>query len=551
MSDRIVQSDPGPHMPAFSASRFGLLALLILVELAALALAYQFMADIECTATGAYGACRLLRSMVARALVVMAIAGLLAWARPNARHIVMTALSGGQTRWLAVHFIGVAIMFLPLLLYPGPALAASFGQVSALWLLGTALTLTGLALWLTGPAGWRKAARTLGPAGFAILLGAALVPDIVQLSQPLWDIQALTGLTLFGVTGLLFQIDQTAFLDIPQAIVGLDGFSVRIASQCSGIEGAALIAIFGSLYAGLFWRDIRPGRFFLVVMPLAIFASWVLNIIRITMLVLIGARISPELAINGFHSHAGWLFFCLIALAIIWVIQTLPWLHRTKRAAHSLPKLRDDPSAALILPFAVFMASGMIASAFWPHPDIGYPFRMALMLAVLWPFRRQYWQMIRGVDPLSLSAGLLIGLAWAYMARGPSDAGMALAGALSGMSAAGFIFWVFCRLIGTSFIVPLIEELFFRGFILARIDQAGQNRAPTWHATALRLFAVVFSTVLFAALHGRWLAAALAGLIFALLYLRRGKVWHAVQAHMAANLTIGIWALAAGDFSLI
>ena len=84
--------------------------------------------------------------------------------------------------------------------------------------------------------------------------------------------------------------------------------------------------------------------------------------------------------------------------------------------------------------------------------------------------------------------------------------------------------------------------MFFRGYVLQRIDRGGMM---------LRILAIAVSSALFAALHGRWIAAGLAGLVFALVMLRRGKVGDAVQSHLAANLVVALWALAQFDFALI
>jgi len=98
------------------------------------------------------------------------------------------------------------------------------------------------------------------------------------------------------------------------------------------------------------------------------------------------------------------------------------------------------------------------------------------------------------------------------------------------------------RLIGTVLLIPVVEEMFFRGYILARLDRGGM----VW-----RIIAVVASSLLFAALHGRWLAAGIAGVIFALVMLRRGRVTDAVVAHMVANAVVAAAALLMLDFSLI
>ena len=88
-------------------------------------------------------------------------------------------------------------------------------------------------------------------------------------------------------------------------------------------------------------------------------------------------------------------------------------------------------------------------------------------------------------------------------------------------------------------LVPLVEEAFFRGYVLARLDGPGWRRAA----------AILVSAALFALLHDRWLAAFLSGIVFSLVMLRRGRLGDAVAAHAAANLVLAARAVARGDWA--
>ncbi len=71
---------------------------------------------------------------------------------------------------------------------------------------------------------------------------------------------------------------------------------------------------------------------------------------------------------------------------------------------------------------------------------------------------------------------------------------------------------------------------------------------------ALRLkwvVAVLISATLFAAMNGRWIEVGLAGLVFSLLYMRKGRLADAIAAHAIANAVIAGVALWRGDWSLI
>ncbi len=102
--------------------------------------------------------------------------------------------------------------------------------------------------------------------------------------------------------------------------------------------------------------------------------------------------------------------------------------------------------------------------------------------------------------------------------------------------------WAVVRVLGTAVLVPIVEEMFFRGYLLARLDGP-----QVWR----RAGAVIVSSLAFALLHGRWVEAGLAGLVFAAVMLRRGRVTDAIWAHVTANSAVAAVAVWRGDWSLI
>lgn len=87
-------------------------------------------------------------------------------------------------------------------------------------------------------------------------------------------------------------------------------------------------------------------------------------------------------------------------------------------------------------------------------------------------------------------------------------------------------------------IAPLVEEIFFRGFVFA-----GLSQRYGW------LKAALISSALFAAIHFQLLALPpifILGCIFALLYERSGSIWPAIVMHISTNaLGLGAAYLAA------
>lgn len=515
---------------------------LMMAELATLVVVHQFFINFECRATGSEQTCQFLSSLVARALVMLAAFAVLAWARPQ-RFSPFLAAAQNQTGtvWMWAHLSGVLLLWLPLILTGGQDLHGFFNSAVPMWVAGAVLGIIGGAFWIAPPSAWLQILRQDRYLLVIVLVAAALVPDLAEMIQPIWNWQVLTSATFDLVHLLLSLFSDQTYADAPAYIIGVGDFAVHIARQCSGVEGVALVTAFVCLYALIFRDQIRFPHYWLVVLPVAIVLSLALNIVRIAVLVLLGAFVSPELAVNGFHSYAGWLFFTLLALAIVYGLQTIRWLHRDPTMLDKASPLQQDPLAALILPFVIFMLASVITQALFTHPALGYPLVTVALASATWYFRAQIRAITWAWDPIGLIAGALVGVVWVALADSPSEAS-SLSEALNALPPFLLAIWVITRLAGTVLFVPLIEEMFFRGYVMARLDRGGM---------AMRIVAIAVSTALFAALHGRWLVAGLAGVVFALVMLRQGRLGDAVQAHLAANLVVAVWALLQFDFSLI
>lgn len=267
---------------------------------------------------------------------------------------------------------------------------------------------------------------------------------------------------------------------------------ISVAPVCSAIEGIALVTIFVSLYLWLFRAELRFPHA-LLLYPLGIAASACLNVVRIGALLILGIEGQPDLAVGGFHSHAGWVMFTAVALGIIAVARRVTWFNRAPAAAVApapLPPLRRDPVAAHILPFAVFMLTAIVAPAISPNPAMFYPIRVILLaaaLALVWPALRGIaWR----ISPLAWKVGAAIGVMWVASPVAPSDAAAPYGALTGGMVALWFLL---CG-VGTVVLVPLVEELFFRDYLESQLRGPGPDagapvadgRGDAGHRRAIR-----------------------------------------------------------------
>ncbi|WP_323775706.1 exosortase E/protease, VPEID-CTERM system [Leisingera sp.] len=514
---------------------------LFVLESIAVIATYQIVFPIECHATGIAGLCRGLRGAFISAICVSAAFVVLMCARTRSWHrfLELMRVPNQKTFWGKVHLLGIVIIFLPVLIIPPGEVNEKFLYVSILLAGGGAIAALGFLFWVLRPLSWWNWLGTARFQPLVILLSAALIPSLAHLIEPLWAVELVSTGTFKGVAFLLSAVDPEVFIDPGRAWIGLPGFVVAVASQCSGIEGFALISGFMVIYAVLFRETLRQSVFWLILWPIALLASWVFNILRITVLILLGRYVSPELAVNGFHSFAGWLLFIVLALGVLNLAQAMPTLRRVNYALPDKEKLSANPIAALIVPFIAFMISGVIVHAFWEHPALGYPFQAAVLLGVLAWMRSALIPQIRlSLDPFSIAIGLAVGGGWVWLSE-PSQGDDLVLGALSGSA---FLAWAMVRALGTTFLVPVVEEAFFRGYVLARLDTG---------STVAKVIAVFVSTALFAALHGRLVLAGIAGLFFAAAMLRRGRLGDAVVAHIVANASVAAVAWYTEQWSLI
>ena len=115
------------------------------------------------------------------------------------------------------------------------------------------------------------------------------------------------------------------------------------------------------------------------------------------------------------------------------------------------------------------------------------------------------------------------------------------------VDAGGALIWplVVLRLTGAALLVPVMEELFWRSFLMRWIDRP---QFQTVEPARVGLKAIVLSTFIFMLAHTLWLAAIAAGLAYALLYIRTGKLWTAVIAHAVTNGVLGLWVIKTGNW---
>jgi exosortase E/protease (VPEID-CTERM system) len=426
----------------------------------------------------------------------------------------------------------------PHTLLPAPLAAAA-------WLASGTAALGAITLAAAPARCWLQVVRCTGRLWLYALAGAAFACVAGDQARRLWK----------PATALTFRLSEFFLRPFVSGIVarpdtgelGTKAFTVQIAPQCSGLEGAALLLVFGIFWLIAFRRELRFPQSLLLV-PFGTVVLFLLNSARIAALILIGNSGAERVALGGFHSQAGWIAFNSVAIAMALSARRLRWF----AAPGALPRpalapAAPDATAAYLLPFLAILAAGMLTRAVSGDFEWLYGLRVAAAAAALFAFRQTYGRPRCSFDWFALSMGGAVFVLWIVsdrLAGAPAPIAPSLQHAPAALRAA----WILARLAGAVVAVPVAEELAFRGYLLRRLTSAAFESVAFPRTGAV---AVLASSVAFGLLHGRmWFAGAVAGVLYAFAARRRGCLGDAIVAHATTNLLLAAYVLAFQQWQL-
>jgi CAAX prenyl protease-like protein len=213
-----------------------------------------------------------------------------------------------------------------------------------------------------------------------------------------------------------------------------------------------------------------------------------------------------------------------------------------------------------VLPMAGFLvmtavegylpSTGGRPSPLW-YP-LAYTAKVAVVAGLAWGCRSSWRDLAPRPGPkwlaLAVVIGLLVALAWVGLEGWYPE--LPMLGKRTGFDPSVLpvpAHWAFVtvRLFGLVLLVPLVEELFWRSFLMRWVIDADFMRVPVGRMTAS---AVLVTSILFGFAHPEWLPALLTGLAWAWLVWRTKSVSACVVSHAAANLALGVYVLSTGDW---
>jgi len=462
---------------------------------------------------------------------------LVTWARPGS---FLFPFRAGRLAWfdLLVQLVCFAALFaVTARLFGGKAAALAVPRVQALVVAWIALVVVTAVTWVRIGIPLATLRGVLRRRASLLLLAGAMCGTayaVGRLAQGLW--LPLRRATFAVASVVLRGLVDDAFVDRSQLVLGTSRFAVEIAPSCSGYEGVGLSWVFLGTALWLFRDRLRFPRAF-VLLAIGTVVPWFANVLRLVALVLVGSYVSEDVAAGAFHSYAGAIMFCAIALGIVAIALRWRWLSRDAAAAEHAS---SNAVAPWLVPFLVVVVAGMVSRALsspgWEPLALLRPLAGALALAA---YARPLAPLVVRPSWFAVPAGVATAALWLTLE--------AIAGARTGLHAGARPAWLALRVVAALSVVPIVEELAFRGFLARRLSS---REFDTLAPARITLPALVVSALAFGLLHRRPLAGTLAGVVYALVYRRRGEVADAVVAHATTNAILLAVAAALGRWDL-
>jgi exosortase E/protease (VPEID-CTERM system) len=489
----------------------------------------------------------------------------------------LAGYSGSLAVFVATAFMGVVLVVQTNERRPRPVVLARRIDIYGLAALAGHAACLGLLWWLTsrvlsasgppaGPAeGWLALWFVVAVAT-PLLAGAATLPSITaqsalaanwpalvagaligggawlasQGSTLLW--QPLGPWTLRAVERSLRLVLGDPYYDPAISVIGSQQFQVVMDRSCSGFEGVGLMTVFVVAYLVMARRELRFPQAFLLL-PLGIGASLAANVVRIVALILVGTLISPDLAAGGFHARAGWVFFSALAVALVLISRTSQFF------AHEVTESRfGHPTAAYLMPFLTLVAVGLVTGLASEHLDLLYGVRLVAALLALKTFRHYYRDISPSWSWNTVAVGLIAAAVFIALTPRPEAESIRLwREEWLALPDWARVAWTLLRALGSILVVPLAEELAFRGYLLRRLTAVEFETVPPARAS---LVALLISSAAFGAIHHGWLAGAVAGLLFGIVQMRGNSIMNAIVAHAVSNAAVALYVIAFGQWWL-
>ena len=210
--------------------------------------------------------------------------------------------------------------------------------------------------------------------------------------------------------------------------------------------------------------------------------------------------------------------------------------------------LQRSPAHARVAPFFIFLllplAGGLLGAdgKFW-----AYFLKTIVGIWLIWEMRSLVPEMRWAISWEAIVVGVLVCVLWVgldpfypmnhvIMTPTPGDEWNPVGRFGAGSTLAWF--FIVVRIVGSSLVVPPLEEVFYRSFLYRKFIKDDFMQVPVGYFAGASFVAC---SALFGLMHYQWLPGILCGMLYLGLVVRKKRLGDAMTAHAITNFLLGIW----------
>lgn len=213
-----------------------------------------------------------------------------------------------------------------------------------------------------------------------------------------------------------------------------------------------------------------------------------------------------------------------------------------------------NATAGYIAPFAAFIAVMAVEHTLLPNSQVLYPVRFAIVLAAILIFSRPYLRWNFKAPLASIAIGVAVCAIWVapdrlfhyrhfWLFENPITGAAASSIAPDLKASAWFLAF---RIIGSMALVPIAEELFWRGWLMRWLIDTNFEKVPLGKYAPGAFWIVA---LLFASEHGPyWEVGLIAGIVYNWWLIRTRSLADCILAHGVTNGLLALWVLTTGEW---
>jgi len=196
------------------------------------------------------------------------------------------------------------------------------------------------------------------------------------------------------------------------------------------------------------------------------------------------------------------------------------------------------------------MAFVMVESAFTEHVYLIYIVKTIIVGLILLYFKDRYSEINKSASFNDICIAVILGIivfilwinmTWDFAIIGPPRSN----NPYKLLSKETFYTAIVFRIFGSAIVVPVMEELFWRSFVIRWIDNHNFTSVPIG---TFSIASFITTVLLFGSEHSLWLAGIIAGILYNLLLYYRKSIFLCIISHSVTNFILGIYVLYSGKW---